>query len=72
MVSTLACENGMVLGQQKTDCKSNEITAIPVLLDLLEIKGCLVTIDAMGCPKAIAHKILNKEANYLLALKGNF
>lgn len=71
MVSAFACENGVVLGQQKTDCKSNEITAIPVLLDLLEIKGCLVTIDAMGCQKAIAQKILDKDAHYLLALKGN-
>ena len=71
MVSAFACRNGVVLGQQKTDCKSNEITAIPILLDLLDIKGCLVTIDAMGCQKAIAQKILDKEANYLLALKGN-
>jgi predicted transposase YbfD/YdcC len=71
MMSAFACENGVVLGQQKTDCKSNEITAIPVLLDLLEIKGCLVIIDAMGCQKAIAQKILDKDANYLLALKGN-
>lgn len=71
MVSAFACQNGLVLGQQKTDRKSNEITAIPELLDLLEIKGCLVTIDAMGCQKGIAQKILDKEADYLLALKAN-
>ncbi|MDB2387165.1 ISAs1 family transposase [Shewanella sp.] len=71
MVSAFACQNGLVLGQQKTDRKSNEITAIPELLALLEIKGCLVTIDAMGCQKGIAQKILDKEADYLLALKAN-
>ena len=49
MVSAYAAENGVVLGQKKTDDKSNEITAIPALLDLLDIKGCIVTIDAMGC-----------------------
>ncbi len=51
MVSVFACENELVLAQTKTDKKSNEITAIPKLLDLLEIKGCFVTIDAMGCQK---------------------
>ena len=71
MVSAFACENGVVLGQQKTHSKSNEITAIPALLDLLEIKGCLVTIDAMGCQKAVAQKIREKDADYLLALKAN-
>jgi predicted transposase YbfD/YdcC len=60
-----------VLGQVKVDEKSNEITAIPRLLDLLVIKGCLVTIDAIGCRKGIAAKIIEKEADYLLALKGN-
>ena len=71
MVSAFACENKLVLAQTKTDKKSNEITAIPKLLDLLEIKGCLVTIDAMGCQKEIVKKVREKEADYLIALKGN-
>jgi predicted transposase YbfD/YdcC len=61
----------MVLGQCKVDDKSNEITAIPALLDVLMIKGCIVTIDAMGCQKHIAEKIISKEADYILALKSN-
>lgn len=64
-------ENRMVLGQVATDAKSNEITAIPALLDLLDIRGALVTTDAMGTQKAIAQKIVDKGADYLLALKGN-
>lgn len=71
MVSAWASANGVVLGQIKTDEKSNEITAIPELLGMLDIKGCIVTIDAMGCQKNIAEKIVEKEANYVLALKGN-
>ncbi len=71
MVSAWACQNGVVLGQQKTDTKSNEITAIPQLLDILELKGCIVTIDAMGCQRDIAKKIRESEADYVLALKGN-
>jgi predicted transposase YbfD/YdcC len=71
MVSAWACQNGVVLGQQKTDEKSNEITAIPQLLDILELKGCIVTIDAMGCQHDIAKKIRECEADYVLALKGN-
>jgi predicted transposase YbfD/YdcC len=71
MVSAWATENGVVLGQRKVDTKSNEITAIPELLDLLALKGCIVTIDAMGCQRAIAQKILDQEADYVLALKGN-
>ena len=71
MVSAWAEQNHIVLGQVKVDEKSNEITAIPRLLDLLVLKGCIVTIDAMGCQKDIATKIIDKEANYLLALKGN-
>lgn len=71
MVSALACQNGLVLGQQKTDCKSNEITAIPQLLDILELKGCIVTIDALGCQRDIAKKIREGKADYVLALKGN-
>ena len=71
MVSAWACQNGVVLGQQKTDAKSNEITAIPKLLDILELKECIVTIDAMGCQRDIAQKIRESEADYVLALKGN-
>jgi len=58
MVSTWANRNQMVLGQVQTDEKSNEITAIPELLELLEIKGCIVTIDTMGCQKEIAKNII--------------
>lgn len=71
MVSAWATQNGMALGQIKTDAKSNEITAIPKLLDMLELKGCIVTIDAMGTQKNIAKKIIDKDADYVLALKGN-
>src|SRR6476469_432152 len=63
--------NNMVLAQQKTGDKSNDITAIPALLDLLDIKGCQVTIDAMGCQQEIAKKIVSKEADYILAVKNN-
>ena len=71
MVSAFAAENGVVLGQKKTEEKSNEITAIPALLDLLDVKGCIVTIDAMGCQEKIVEKIINKEADYVLAVKDN-
>lgn len=71
MVSAWANSSKIVLGQLKTEEKSNEITAIPTLLDLLEIKGCIVTIDAMGCQKDISAKIVEKEADYILGLKGN-
>ena len=71
MVSAWAAENSLVLGQVKTDEKSNEITAIPELLRLLDINGCIVTIDAMGCQKAIAKQIVDQGGDYLLALKGN-
>jgi len=71
MVSAWATENGVVLGQRKVDTKSNEITAIPALLQLLALKGCIVTIDAMGCQRAIAEKIVEQGADYVLALKGN-
>ncbi len=70
-VSAFASEARIVLGQQKTDEKSNEITAIPQLIELLDIKGSTVTIDAMGTQKDIAAKIVEKEADYILALKGN-
>jgi predicted transposase YbfD/YdcC len=71
MVSAFSAANEVVLGQIKTQEKSNEITAIPELLKLLDIRGCLVTIDAMGCQKKIASKILECKADYLLAVKGN-
>lgn len=71
MVSAWACANGITLAQRKVDDKSNEIRAIPALLDLLHIKGCLVTIDAMGCQKQVAQDIRDKQAHYLLAVKDN-
>lgn len=71
MVSAWASRTSLVVGQRKTDAKSNEITAIPLLLDMLELTGCLVTIDAMGCQKTIAEKIRDRGADYLLALKQN-
>jgi predicted transposase YbfD/YdcC len=71
MVSAWATANRLVLGQQQVDEKSNEITAIPALLRLLELEGCIVTIDAMGCQKAIARTIVEQGADYVLALKGN-
>lgn len=71
MVSAWASINNIVLGQQKVDSKSNEITAIPPLLEVLVLKGCIVTIDAMGCQKNIATAIVAKEADYILAVKGN-
>jgi predicted transposase YbfD/YdcC len=71
MVSAWVQENRMVLGQIKTEEKSNEITAIPELLKVLELEGCIVTIDAMGCQKTIAKTIADKEADYVIGLKGN-
>lgn len=71
MVSAWSSANGVVLGQTKTAEKSNEISAIPELLQVLELKGCIVTIDAMGCQTDIAKKIVQKKADYILALKGN-
>ena len=71
MVSAWACENGLIIGQVKTDEKSNEITAIPKLLDALDISGSIVTIDAMGCQKKIAKKIVDKGGDYIFGLKGN-
>jgi predicted transposase YbfD/YdcC len=72
MVSAWCSDNGgLVVGQIKTDTKSNEITAIPELLQLLAIKGCIVTIDAMGCQTAIAEQIRGQGGDYLLALKSN-
>lgn len=71
MVSLWAGEHGLVFGQRAVDAKSNEITAIPVLLELLDIRGCTVTIDAMGCQKQIAAAITDKGAEYVLAVKDN-
>lgn len=72
MVSAFAARAGLCLGQEATDAKSNEITAIPVLLKSLALKGCIVTIDAMGCQKDIAKEIvITAKADYVLALKGN-
>ena len=71
MVSAWACQDNLVLGQVKTEEKSNEITAIPQLLDILNIQGNIITIDAMGTQKHIAKKIIENEADYILALKGN-
>lgn len=71
LVSAWACEQSVILGQVRTEEKSNEITAIPELLDLLELKGAIVTINAMGCQKKIAEKIVEKKADYVLAVKEN-
>ena len=71
MVSAWGEANGVVLGQQKVDEKSNEITAIPLLLEALDLAGCIVTIDAMGCQREIAANIVDQGADYVLSLKGN-
>jgi len=71
MVSAWASANNLVLAQRRVDEKSNEITAIPKLLDALTLSGTVVTIDAMGCQKSIAEKIVAQEADYILAVKEN-
>jgi predicted transposase YbfD/YdcC len=71
MVSAFAARQRLVLGQVKVAEKSNEIVAIPKLLDMLAVEGAIVTIDAMGCQRDIAQKIIDKKADYVLALKGN-
>jgi predicted transposase YbfD/YdcC len=71
MVSAFAARQRLVLGQVKVADKSNEIVAIPKLLELLEIEGAIVTIDAMGCQRDIAQQVIDKRADYVLALKGN-
>ena len=71
LVSAYATEAGLVLAQRAVEGKSNEITAIPELLDMLNLKGAIVTIDAMGTQKEIARRIVDKGADYVLALKGN-
>ena len=71
IVSAFMHERGIIVGQKKVSDKSNEITAIPVLLDEINIAGSIVTIDAMGCQKKIVEKIVEKKADYVLSLKGN-
>lgn len=71
LVSAWASEDGVAMAQHKVDDKSNEITAIPELLQLLRVAGCLVTIDAIGCQREIAQTIRDKGADYMLAVKGN-
>ena len=71
IVSAWCSTNNIVLGQVKTDDKSNEITAIPDLLKLLYIEGCIITIDAMGCQRKIVKEIIKKKADYVISLKGN-
>ena len=71
MVSAWATENSLALGQTKVEAKSNEITAIPHLLKMLEVSGCIVTLDAMGCQKEIAKTIIEPGAGYVLSLKKN-
>jgi len=69
MVSAWSSEHRLVLGQTKVSSKSNEITAIPALLEMLDISGCIVTIDAMGTQKSIAEKIIAASSDYILSLK---
>jgi len=71
LVNAWVADNAVVLGQYATDVKSNEITAIPELLKLLDLRGCIVSIDAMGCQKKIAAAIIEQGADYLFGLKGN-
>lgn len=71
IVTAFAAENDIILGQLKTSEKSNEITAIPELLNTLKLKGCIVTIDAMGCQTAIMQKIREQGGDYVIGLKGN-
>ena len=71
MVSAWANTAGLILGQKRVNEKTNEITAIPELLDMLEIEGCVITIDAMGTQKEVTKKIIEKNGDYILAVKGN-
>lgn len=71
MVSAWATESGLALGQVRVDDKSNEITAIPKLLEMLDVKGRIITTDAMGCQREIAKKIVDKKGDYVFCLKGN-
>ena len=71
MVSAFVCGHGITLGQWKTDEKSNEITAAPELIEALDLQGATVTLDAMGCQKAIAQTLVDQGAQYVFGLKGN-
>jgi predicted transposase YbfD/YdcC len=71
MVSAWVSSHHLLLGQVKTDEKSNEITAIPKLLAMIDIKGHIVTLDAMGAQKKIAQQIVKQEGDYVISLKGN-
>jgi len=71
MISAWATRNGLILGQMKTEEKSNEITAIPELLKMIDVSGRTITIDAMGCQREIAKQIIEQDGEYVLALKGN-
>jgi len=71
MVSAWGCEQRLVLGQVATDAKSNEITAVPRLLEMLSLQGCIVTVDALNCQRGIARQIVDQGGDYALALKGN-
>jgi len=71
LVSAWAAKNRLTLGQVKTDSKSNEITAIKALLKVVDVKGCTVTIDAMGCQREIAKQIIDAGGDYVLAVKAN-
>src|ERR1039457_5252378 len=71
MVSAWGCEQRLVLAQIATDAKSNEITAVPKLLEMLVLKGAIVTTDALNCQRAIAQQIVDQQGDYALALKGN-
>ena len=71
MVSAWGCEQRLVLAQIATDEKSNEITAVPKLLEMLSLKGCIVTVDALNCQRNIARQIVDQGGDYALALKGN-
>lgn len=71
MVSAWASANGITLGQEKVDEKSNEITAIPALINALDLVECIITIDAMGCEKKIVETIINNKADYVICLKEN-
>lgn len=71
VVSAWASANGVTLGQEKVDEKSNEITAIPLLIQALDLADCIITIDAMGCQKAIVERIIEKQADYVICLKEN-
>ena len=71
MVSAWGCEQRLVLAQSATDAKSNEITAVPRLLEMLSLKGTIVTTDALNCQRAIAQQIVDQGGDYALALKGN-